>query len=66
MTEQKIRIKYTPNKQISADGFTKALPKDRWPEFLQLLKLINIKTQLKTRRQAKLETLKDRFAILKI
>lgn len=50
----RISVEYTPTADIIADGLTKALPPNKWPEFQEQLGLIPAEA-IMARNQAPLE-----------
>ncbi|KAK1914204.1 hypothetical protein P3342_007450 [Pyrenophora teres f. teres] len=59
----RISVKYTPTADMIADGLTKALPPNKWPEFLQQLGLVPAETII-ARNQAPLEEIQEKLESL--
>ncbi|KAK1920498.1 hypothetical protein P3342_002798 [Pyrenophora teres f. teres] len=59
----RISVEYTPTADMIADGLTKALPPNKWPEFLQQLGLVPAETII-ARNQAPLEEIQEKLESL--
>jgi hypothetical protein len=59
--EQRVLFRWTPTKDMIADGLTKALPRQRHDEFIRQIKLddITARIQLERRMEALKDTIKE-------
>jgi len=54
---RRVRFQWTATKEIIADGFTKALPKQRFKSFVNIIGIVDIKKRLNKEKQ--LEDLRE-------
>ena len=59
-----IKLEYVPSDNMIADGFTKALPANKWASFLDQLGLVERKEALL--KEAELEALQEQLEGLQI
>ncbi|OHW89539.1 retrotransposon hobase [Colletotrichum incanum] len=55
IAEGRIDVAYTPSAELMADGLTKALPRQKWPDFLQQLGLTDQSQWLARNREDELK-----------
>jgi len=54
---RRVRLQWTATKEMIADGLTKALPKQRFKSFVNMIGMVDIKERLNKEKQ--LEDLRD-------